>query len=97
MVHWAENALTEAELNDFKRVMIELNQMFYTYSNAGLISSEPYYESVYSSILDETVCVVAGEKLNINVDAPVLPDRWEYWYERFTQEVSPTQIEYYSS
>jgi hypothetical protein len=88
---WATQNLTPEELAQFQQAEAENNALWQTYTDQGLISVHPIYESVYVPEIGQTVQVQTGEEVRL---APgVVPEdipmaaSWEYWLSMYPDAV----------
>lgn len=93
---WAKNTLTDQELIDFQTSLDENTALWSQYTNDELITVQVLYDTVFSSVLNEEITIVLGEKTTVKDSNTVLQmaSSWEYWQARFVAEGGNDTVEY---
>lgn len=95
---WAESSLSPTELNDFQNAFQENSELWAQYTQSGLISVEPIYETVTDSILENSINVQVGEKVVLSPGTSAadlhIAESYQYWLNRFNTAVGPDPVEF---
>jgi hypothetical protein len=95
---WAKASLSPSELIDFQNSFEENHQIWRQYTDNGLISVEPIYETFLHPILGEYIEVLVGEQVIIAPETSVsslhIAERYQYWLNRYTQDTGSDFVQF---